>query len=90
MDDLIALHCGRIDDEVMLANVRDALKAAARAAAPRSRTEAADFINRALAYQVDCSAQGKPSSMHIGRVELRALLDLIYGGPPADDSERIK
>lgn len=32
----------------------------------------------------------KAGRSHFGRVELRELLDMIYGGPPASDEERIK
>lgn len=27
---------------------------------------------------------------HIGRMEVRALMDFIYGGPPQNDSEKVK
>lgn len=79
-----------------------ALVSRPRVATACSRAEAAALINAALGEAVawggsinkdnrtPAGVDGKAGRSHVGRVELRALLDLIYGGPPADDSERIK
>lgn len=55
---------------------------------PLTRAEAVRLIEYQLNDTKDSEA--KPNTYHYGRVELRALMDMIYGGPPQSEEEKIK
>ena len=53
----------------------------------KSRAEVADFINTGECCEIaDATNKG---ATHFGKVELRILMDFIYGGEPQDDNELI-
>ena len=57
-----------------------------------SREDAVNLIKRQLSIEGMHEVQGnktKPHFWHYGKVELRELMDAIYGGPPQSDSEKI-
>jgi len=53
----------------------------------RSREEVAEFVNSGKLYEAG-QATGTTLT-HFGKVELRMLLDFIYGGPPITEAERV-
>lgn len=53
-----------------------------------TREEVVKFIERQLHYSYKCPRE-KGIQFHYGKQELRELLDFIYGGPPATDSEKL-
>jgi hypothetical protein len=55
----------------------------------KSRVEVAAFINAQLDGAIEREGEAKHFH-HYGRFELRALMDLIYGGEPKSDDEKIK
>jgi hypothetical protein len=58
------------------------------------RAEAAKIANKLMSgwcSDLDRQLNVKPcDAHHFGKCELRYLMDQIYGGPPASDSEKIK
>lgn len=60
----------------------------------RTRAEVAAFVNAQLgalpsAHHLNPPRQRGKEAWHYGRVELRALVDYLYGGPPASREEEI-
>jgi hypothetical protein len=66
----------------------------------RSRAEVAKFINAQFHFIEKPASPGKPyvvtkdgrhigKHWHYGLVELKALMDFIYGGPPASPDEEL-
>ena len=51
-----------------------------------NRKDAVELIHKQLDYDYCFRNKNAP---HYGRLELRELLDEIYGGPPLTESERI-
>lgn len=57
----------------------------------RTREEAANLIYRQFDATAPTSEDYGPKvCWHYGRLELRELLDFIYGGPPARKAEEIQ
>ncbi|MGB1214842.1 MAG: hypothetical protein ACPG4X_15860 [Pikeienuella sp.] len=64
----------------------------------RTRKEAVEFIQKQfrggpkLEWPIkpdDLEPDEEVGAWHYGRIELRQLMDFIYGGPPVDDSEKV-
>ena len=57
----------------------------------RSREEVARFIERqfAIPHRIEVEGRRGPKYKY-GVVDLRDLLDFIFGGPPANDAENLK
>ena len=56
-----------------------------------SRTEAVALINKRLHEHGKDEIVGEPINLyHYGKVELRELMDLLYGGPPTCIEETIR
>jgi hypothetical protein len=54
----------------------------------KTRAEAVALINERLGQSAPPGSEKR--AHHYGKVELRELMDFIYGGPPTQDDERIE
>ncbi len=53
----------------------------------KSREEAARFAERLFLQGTD--NPDKSGWRHFGKIELRELMDFIYGGPPKTEAEKV-
>ena len=51
------------------------------------REKAVELIQNQFDFQYETEQK---AAWHYGKMELRALLDAIYGGPPANQTEKLE